>query len=365
MKKKVLIVTDFYEPHKSGIVTYINQLLNILEKNFFDITILTTKTNKYEKNDENFNKIKIIRADPTFTISRGFYSFKLLFKFLQIRNKFDIININLPLVEIFPLVFFIKKKQTIITYHCLPHFNILGFLIKFYFYLFGILSIFNSKKVIVLSKEYFNNIFFHKYIKKNLIEIPPYALMHKIKNINSNKNHILKIGFLGRLSYEKGLHLLINASFKLQKKNLDHKVYIAGNINDKRFTKYIKYIFKISKGNKNIKFINNVNEKEKKEFFEEIDIFVLPSTNSLEAFGIVQLEAMSYGVPVISSNIKGVNSVINKTNNGYSFMNNNEDDLVKKILLLSKRKIDKLEIKKNVNYYYSESNFKNKILDLF
>ncbi len=140
---------------------------------------------------------------------------------------------------------------------------------------------------------------------------------------------------------------------------------MAGNINDKRFTKYIKYIFKISKGNKNIKFINNVNEKEKKEFFEEIDIFVLPSTNSLEAFGIVQLEAMSYGVPVISSNIKGVNSVINKTNNGYSFMNNNEDDLVKKILLLSKRKIDKLEIKKNVNYYYSESNFKNKILDLF
>ena len=42
-KKKILIVTDFYKPHISGITTYISSLTNILTKNNYQITILTGK----------------------------------------------------------------------------------------------------------------------------------------------------------------------------------------------------------------------------------------------------------------------------------------------------------------------------------
>ena len=92
---------------------------------------------------------------------------------------------------------------------------------------------------------------------------------------------------------------------------------------------------------------------------------MLPSINSLEAFGIVQLEAMSYGIPVVSSNIPGVKSVITKTQNGYSFINKDDDDFLNKILLLKKKPMDPYKIQKNVNIYYNEKNFKNKVFNLF
>ena len=73
-RKKILIVSDFYKPHKSGIVTYIEQLVNTLKTKNYDITILTTKYTTNLDNIELSENIKIIRCKPTLKISRGFYS---------------------------------------------------------------------------------------------------------------------------------------------------------------------------------------------------------------------------------------------------------------------------------------------------
>ena len=88
---------------------------------------------------------------------------------------------------------------------------------------------------------------------------------------------------------------------------------IAGDLEDMRFEKYIKKVLLRSKENSNIRFVGKIEEKNKSEFYQFLNVFALPSVNSFEAFGIVQLEAMSYGVPVVASNIKGVRSVIKKT----------------------------------------------------
>jgi glycosyltransferase involved in cell wall biosynthesis len=51
-------------------------------------------------------------------------------------------------------------------------------------------------------------------------------------------------------------------------------------------------------------------------FYASLDVFVLPSTNSFEAFGIVQLEAMSAGIPVVATNIPGVRTIVQETGFG-------------------------------------------------
>ena len=363
MKKKILLVSDFYEPHKSGIVTYIIQIINVLKSQNFEISILTTKYKNNLKEIENINGINVIRCRPTLKISRGYYSIDLVLKFLKIYKNYDIINIHLPLTEIFPIAFLVSKKKTIVNYHCLPEFPFYLKFLKFYFYIFGILSVLKSSKNIVLSKDYFDNIIFHNYLNNNTFEVSPYILPPKVKSkktINDN----FKIGYLGRLSNEKGIEYLIDASKKLSINNFKHELIIAGDDQDIRFYKYIKYLKKRSKFSSNIKFIGRIEDKDIQNFFENINIFVLPSTNSFEAFGIVQLEAMSYGVPVIASNLYGVRTIIKKTKNGHLFNNKNSEDLYSKIFEYKNNPLNSDEVIQNVQKHYNKQIFKKKLLKL-
>ena len=54
--------------------------------------------------------------------------------------------------------------------------------------------------------------------------------------------------------------------------------------------------------------------KDKKEFYDEIDIFLLPSIR--ETFGLVILEAMQYGKPIISSDCNGPHEIITSNKDG-------------------------------------------------
>ena len=363
MIKKVLIVTDFYNPHKSGITTYIDYMIDTIKNKGHKITILTTLHEHDLKKNEIINDIEIIRCKPTIKLSRGFYSIDLVFKFIKIYKNFNLVNIHYPLVEIFPIIFLTNKSKTIINYHCLPYFSFYAKFITFYFYMFGLFSILKSKKIITLSNDYQESIPLHKYFNKKIYEIPPYISISSHGFNSKTNNTRITIGYLGRLSNEKGLEYLIDASNKLEENEIDHKLIIAGDNTDTRFQKYIQRLQNIS--NKNVYFLGKINEKEKKEFYQNLDIFILPSINSLEAFGIVQLEAMSFGIQVIASNIYGVRSIINNTKNGYLFKNKNTDDLYKKILICKKKPIPSHKVKQNVITYYNKEKFEKNILKLF
>jgi glycosyltransferase involved in cell wall biosynthesis len=364
MVKSLLLVTDFYKPHTSGIITYIDLFINTLKLKNIQITILTTKHNIKDKEIEYIQGVKIIRCRPLLKISRGFYSVELVFKFIKISKNFDLINLHLPLTEILPLVFFLKKNKSFLTYHCLPEFPYYAVLIKFYFYFFGIIAMFKSKKIIVLSNDYFNNIFCHNFFFNKTFEIPPYVKINSSNKYFSKENEPIKIGYLGRLSSEKGIENLINVCNKMQLKKIQHELIIAGNDKDERFIKHISYLKKISSQNRNIKFIGFINDQDKSFFYNKINLFILPSTNSFEAFGIVQLEAMSYGVPVYASDIDGVRTIVKKTGGGLLFKNKNNNELFDKIRNFWKYKFQSKVIKSNVEKEYNENKFKKEVFNL-
>ena len=119
-------------------------------------------------------------------------------------------------------------------------------------------------------------------------------------NILKNKYQGNKIVFsLGRLVYYKGFEYLIDAARFLPN---DIIILIAGIGELKE-----KLQEHISKHNlqDRVKLLGKIPFEELGAYYQLCDIFCLPSTERSEAFGVVQIEAMAFGKPVISTSIKG------------------------------------------------------------
>ncbi len=101
--------------------------------------------------------------------------------------------------------------------------------------------------------------------------------------------------FAGRLVYYKGIEYLIEAA-----KDLSAKVLIAGDGPLRSFLD--GQVAKAGLGHR-IQFLGRVTDAELAALYSLSDVFVLPSTEPSEAFGLVQLEAMARGLPVINTDL--------------------------------------------------------------
>jgi glycosyltransferase involved in cell wall biosynthesis len=111
------------------------------------------------------------------------------------------------------------------------------------------------------------------------------------------------IGAIGRLDRTKGFDIIIGALKHLQKSNKNFVLKIAGS---GYYEPNLRNLVNQLKLEDKVEFLGWI--KNKKEFFESIDIFCLPSKN--EPFGIVILEAMKYGKPIIATDADGPREIL-------------------------------------------------------
>jgi len=147
-----------------------------------------------------------------------------------------------------------------------------------------------------------------------------------------NKKIILFVGGLDKAHYFKGINVLIQAIKKLNARD-DFRVIIVGE-GDLRET-YQTMADSLGLGRKII-FTGFVPDDMLPKFYSVADMLVLPSTDKSEAFGIVSLEAMSSGIPVIASDLPGVRSVVDKKETGLLVKPGNVDNLSNMIEYLLK-----------------------------
>jgi glycosyltransferase involved in cell wall biosynthesis len=125
------------------------------------------------------------------------------------------------------------------------------------------------------------------------------------------------IGVSARLSAEKGIEYLLGAIPLLRKIIGRFKIVIAGPLDPVGEAAYKTRIIELVKQyQKYIVFVGTIKPREMGSFYKLIDVLVLPSVNRTEAFGLVQVEAMLVGVPVVASNLPGVRVPVMKTGMG-------------------------------------------------
>jgi len=186
-------------------------------------------------------------------------------------------------------------------------------------------------KTIVVSraqKEYFESKYGREvtYIP-NGVNIPQRKLPGRIIKEKYGLNGEDYLLWMGRLTPEKRVDWLIKAFKEIKGKIPNLKLVIAGG--SSATDEYVRELKKLAENDKRIIFTGYIVGKEKEELLSNAFLFILPSY--LEGLPIVLLEAMSYRLPCLVSDIPPHKEVINEEVDGFLFQSNNFSDFVKRL----------------------------------
>jgi glycosyltransferase involved in cell wall biosynthesis len=131
------------------------------------------------------------------------------------------------------------------------------------------------------------------------------------------RNQLKSVGFLSNLTLDKGVDDFIEIAEAASNLKLPIQFILAGPFFDKELEILcVKRINRIA----NLKYIGAISHDKKKDFFDSIDLFIFPTRHKDESEGIVILEALSFGIPVIAKS-RGCIEDILKSFSGYTIKN--------------------------------------------
>lgn len=133
------------------------------------------------------------------------------------------------------------------------------------------------------------------------ITITSQLINRKLIPGKAKNKKISNVGFVGRISTEKGLHILLKAFNQIKRPDL--KLHIAGISNDQNYELFLK---RISSSNANVTWHFNLDSGQISEFYKKIDLLVIPSI-SYETGPFVLFEAIENNIPIIANNLGDMN----------------------------------------------------------
>lgn len=118
--------------------------------------------------------------------------------------------------------------------------------------------------------------------------------------------------FVGNIMEQKGLNELVEAYSMLKKDHPDYELYIIGSNKDQSYYQQINSQITEKGLAESIHFLGTKNQAEVALWMAAAEVFVLPS--HIEGFGLVALEAMACGTPVVGTNVGGLKYLLDEGN---------------------------------------------------
>lgn len=366
------MVSDVYLPYIGGIPVHIYNLSQELRKRRHTVKILTTdfssnhifKVNDLRlynrEEDEKYvyrvGKAMIFRANKSFASFPIGWHLGAEIKEILEENNFDIIHIHGCLAPLLPLyVLKFSKTKNVITLHSYFK-NSLGYIFfrsllhPFFKKLDGIIAVSNAAKK--ATEKYFPGKY---HIIPNGVDI---NLFHpNIKPLEEYLNYYPRLLFVGRLEPRKGLKYLLRALPIIKKEFPNFLLLIIGK--GVLGYSYKEYISKETK--ENIVFCGAFPFEELPKFYATCNIFVAPSIGA-ESFGIILLEAMACGKPVVASNIPGYREILENGKEGFLVKPCDHKDIAEKVIEIAKdakkaEEMGRAGRKKALNYSWEKISY--------
>jgi glycosyltransferase involved in cell wall biosynthesis len=329
---KILTVLTYYRPHTSGLTIYAERLARAFANRGHEVTVMTTHYDPSLALEETMDGVKIIRVPVIARVSKGVLAptFGLVATKLVWRN--DVVQLHLPQFDAPGVALRARLfgKPAVLTYHCdvqLPQgmFNrFVNSVLDFQNNMAGILA----NHIVTYTRDYADHSpYLSKFASKLTPILPPVQMPSPTPEAVSAFAERLRvkerkpvIGMVTRFASEKGVEILLDALPMILKKYPNAQVVYAGqheNVMGEQayFNRLIPRIRAYEmKGQWT--FLGNLDPLQLSAVYPNLDVITVPSLNSTEAFGLVQIEAMLNGVPSVPSALPGVRQPVRMHNMG-------------------------------------------------
>ncbi len=317
----IAIVAPYFPPGGGGLERYAYEIAKRLQGEYRWRVVVITSGERYGKDSKDeLDGLTVYRLGYQFKFSNTPFSFgwfKTVRHVLKIENP-DIINVHMPVPGIGDIAsLFADKKPIIVTYHAgsmhkgrpLPDFFI-------WLYEHGPMRLLLSRATrIVCSSDFTRFRFLQPYLSKSLTITPGVDMEIFTPNMENraDKPTVLFVGMLNKSHRHKGLGVLINAVDILRARIQNLQLVIVGD-GDMR----PEYEASVRKRGmeKMTTFRGRLSGGALVDAYQRSNVLCLPSLEPAESFGMVLIEAMAVGCPVIGSRAGGIPGVIDHGRNG-------------------------------------------------
>jgi glycosyltransferase involved in cell wall biosynthesis len=175
--------------------------------------------------------------------------------------------------------------------------------------------------------------------------------------------------YVGILTESKGIMVLLRAAARLIKGGVRLNVTMVGKFESRSFENEVRE-FISNNGLQEVVFFTGVlTGKDKVNAFRAADIFCFPTFFEAETFGLVALEAMQFGLPVVTTTWRGLPSIVRNGVNGFTVPPKNEKLFAEKLeLLINNRDLAKEMGQTGRRIYeegYTDKIYTDRIHDMF
>jgi phosphatidylinositol alpha-mannosyltransferase len=324
---KIGIVTPYAYPMPGGVNDHVGSLYRVLRARGHDVRIITSSHGLQKASEGD-----IIRVGKGFSVpfngSMGTITLSPTYlaqmRAILDRERFDVLHYHEPFVPFLSLVTLtLSTSVNVGTFHAFGGLSIS--------YEFGkrMLGHYAGKlhgriAVSPAARHFISRYFPGEYkIVPNGVEPGRYQRAVPIARYRDGVPNIL---FVGRMEPRKGLIHLLRAFRKLQRDGVRARLLLVGTGPGEREAR--RYV--LTRQLDGVEFLGRVSEAQKAQLFKTADIYVSPATGR-ESFGIVLLEAMSAGAPIICSDIHGYRGVVRRERDGILVEPGNADALAASI----------------------------------
>jgi glycosyltransferase involved in cell wall biosynthesis len=325
---RLLFALTYYRPYTSGLTIYVQRLATAMAQRGHSVTILTSQYDPSLPLREVVDNVHIVRVPVVARVSKGVLMPAVGWVASALAIHHDAMSLHLPQFDASGLALrgWLLRQPVVLTYHCdlqLPPGSLNRFVNRVVDASNSVAGMF-SNAIVTYTQDYADHSPYLSRFPSKVRVIPPPV---EITDVPDDEIAQFRqrwniqgpvIGMAARLAAEKGVEVLLHALPRILEEYPHARVLYAGQfenvLGEEAYARRLAPVFE--RYRQHWTFLGTLGARDMTAFFSNCDVLVVPSLNSTESFGLVQVEAMLCGTPCVASNLPGVRQPIMQTGMG-------------------------------------------------